>query len=300
MKNYGIRQKAFTLVELLVVIAVIALLLAMLMPALNAARERARQVVCLANIRQLGMATQMYASATGYLPIVSEFRNKTCGSVYDHYASNDPIAGPGSACITDWVDDWFDPCCFGTPGSALIKNGDLDDPTIFDGACPSSKSTIRLSYGYNYGQLGSASRPGKIWYKDGEEWVKITQVQIPAETGMFCDGATGWGHTDRPWGNKPPRTGSWGIAFWEPSFWPDVKPGDDEYEPGYGQYQIIGHRHGTSINLNFVDGHGTSMPPELLHSVKTYGGDKYHPQESYGVYIWKCNKDYPGNEQPAW
>jgi len=49
------RKNAFTLVELRVVVAIIPLLLAMLTPALNKAREAARQVVCLSNVRQIGL-----------------------------------------------------------------------------------------------------------------------------------------------------------------------------------------------------------------------------------------------------
>jgi prepilin-type processing-associated H-X9-DG protein/prepilin-type N-terminal cleavage/methylation domain-containing protein len=52
----------FTLVELLVVVAIIAVLIAMLLPALNKARDSARTVVCLSNMRQLGLALDMYAS----------------------------------------------------------------------------------------------------------------------------------------------------------------------------------------------------------------------------------------------
>ena len=80
-------RAVFTLIELLVVIAIIAILAAMLLPALSAARTRARASNCIVNMKQIGLSVAMYATDNG-------------GTI-PYYAYKDN-ALPGSDLVT-WV-----------------------------------------------------------------------------------------------------------------------------------------------------------------------------------------------------
>jgi prepilin-type N-terminal cleavage/methylation domain-containing protein/prepilin-type processing-associated H-X9-DG protein len=173
------RKNLFTLIELLVVIAIIAILAALLLPAMGKARESARSVACVNNLKQIGMgmftvieegpppgAPNSYALGPGYFPYAFWVPNWS-GLVAEKL-------GCSQAQTALLADNAYPP-----PAAAQIQGG----PATF--FCPSADRSAsgfafhNLSYSYPYATLGTHS-PVVVR-------VRYSQVIRPSHLGVVCD-----------------------------------------------------------------------------------------------------------------
>lgn len=151
------RRRGFTLIEVLVVVAIIALLVSILLPSLAEARRRARASVCLSNTRQLGVATQMYAGT------------------YKGYLIDYGLAHGGSV---DESTTWFNTLRRDYHDKLVARCPD-DGSVYWKEPYPATTQKRRVSYGVNDYVTGRI--------EGYEHCRRIEAIRRPATTIMFCE-----------------------------------------------------------------------------------------------------------------
>jgi prepilin-type N-terminal cleavage/methylation domain-containing protein/prepilin-type processing-associated H-X9-DG protein len=207
--NHKRRRAAFTLIELLVVIAVIAILTALLLPALQGAKEKAKQAVCASNLKQMGQAVQMYAQdSNDYLPFNS---NGGCGLphgilawplvLWPEYIPNHKIfvcpskrKGVGIGNYTNCYSDTNggSPFYIGNPPLPLAYGWNSwylpqveATPPFFNELVKYSAFQKRAPYMMMFADSSGRLSPPSTWYQDGEGGIWIIPATSPDDPNEF-------------------------------------------------------------------------------------------------------------------
>jgi len=182
------RHAGFTLIELLVVIAIIAILAAMLFPVFARAREAARKTACASNLRQLGLASHMYAQdydelfpCDYYACNSSTTHARLVGQILPYIKNMQIMYCPSGRKIEQWMPDF-------TPTDANQAAGNIGyycfsyDQRPSTVTPPEPSYSTWISWGFLVQRTGDTPRiMGEQWDSDcwlwSDGWCKLTRLK---------------------------------------------------------------------------------------------------------------------------
>lgn len=254
-------RRAFTVVELLVSIAIIATLTGVLLPALSRSRASSHAAVCLTNLRRIGVANQLYVDAHGVFPPVRLQTDPMSGASYvNSYGRDKPR---WQWFVDQGIGPVIDPLGFPSPfGDSSVSTSGARGTTMtnryfLDPALNDERFSFderNGAYGYNYQFLGNSRTDRAAGQYD--HWpVSVGRIVSPSQTVAFADSRGGAEeHGNHSYTLDPPR-----LAPTATRFGPNGASTGEEL--GYSPVEM---RHLGRGNVVFVDTHAESSGLQAL------------------------------------